>query len=87
MVIGLAGFARCRAGGVVGRLRRCGAQDSGVSATVLPACRLRVWTPAIARADADGKDLAGSDFAVPIGKHLDRKAVLGMSGSHPPDMP
>ena len=44
-------------------------------------------TPAIERADADLKGLAGSDFAVPVGKFPDRKAVLGMFGSHPPNMP
>ena len=44
-------------------------------------------TPAIERADADFKDLAGSDFAVPIAELPDRKAVLGLFGSHPPDIP
>ena len=44
-------------------------------------------TPAIERTNADLKGLAGSDFAVPIGKFPDRKAVLGMFGSHPPNMP
>ena len=44
-------------------------------------------TPAIERADANLKDLAGSDFAVPVAELPDRKAVLGLFGSHPQTCP